>query len=109
MEFQTLVEIKTVSSTAKIPIVNDFIPEPTESFICVILRSRGPGVDGIVVENPNTIIVVIEDDYCKYSSVHCIIDSPPHIFRYFNWVILHKGNSHHAFIHHDWEGYHQMN
>ena len=68
MEFQTLGQNKTFSSTAEIPILNNFIPEPAESFICVIVRSRR--VDGIVVEEPNTITIVIEDDDCEYSSVH---------------------------------------
>ena len=73
MEFQTLGASSSVSSTAEIPIVNDLISEPTKSFFCVILRPRGE--DGIIVECLNTIIVVIEDDDCKYISVHCIIDN----------------------------------
>ena len=64
MEFQTFFDNSTVSSTAEILIVNDWISEPTESFICVILRPRGE--DGIVVEDPNTITFVIEDDDCEY-------------------------------------------
>ena len=74
MEFQTLSQNNTVSSMVEIPILNDLISEPPESFICVILRPRGE--DGIVVEDPNTITIVIEDDDCKYSSVHCRQCSP---------------------------------
>ena len=53
----------------EIPILDDLISEPTESFICVILRPSGE--DDIVVEDPNTITIVIEDDDCEYSSAHC--------------------------------------
>ena len=74
MEFQALNQNNTVSSMVKIPIVDDFISEPTESFICVILSPRGE--DGIVVKDPNTITIVIEDDHCEYSSVHCRHCSP---------------------------------
>ena len=52
MEFQFGGRSGIFFSTAKILIVNDLISEPTESFICVILRPRG--VDGIIVEYPNT-------------------------------------------------------
>ena len=65
MEFQTLNANNTVSSMVEIPILNNLISEPTESFICVILRPRG--VDSIVVKDPNTITIVIEDDDCEYS------------------------------------------
>ena len=51
----------------EVPILDNLISEPTESFICVILRPRGE--DGIVVEDPNPITIVVEDDDCKYSSV----------------------------------------
>ena len=64
MEFQTLGKKRTVSSVVEVPIVNNSISEPTESFICIILRPRG--ADGIVVEDFNTITVVIEDDDCEY-------------------------------------------
>ena len=74
VEFQTLGSKRTVSSTAEIPILDNLISEPIESFICVILRPRGE--DGIVVKDPNTITVIIEDDDCKYSSVHCRQCSP---------------------------------
>ena len=87
MEFQTLCENKTVSSTAEIPIVKNFISEPTESFICVILRSRGE--DGIVVKDPNTITIIIEDDDCEYSN--CFQNPCTHsIFRsgYLCWGLL---------------------
>ena len=77
MEFQTLSQNNTVSSMVEIPILNDLISESTESFICVILRPRR--MDGIIVEDLNTIIVVIEDDDCEYSSVHCITDNTLHI------------------------------
>ena len=66
MEFQTLGASSSVSSTAEIPIVNNSISEPAESFICVILRPRGE--DGIVDEDPNTLTVVIEDDDREYMS-----------------------------------------
>ena len=66
VEFQTLRVSSSVSSTAEIPKINDSIPEFTKSFICVILRPRGE--DGIVVEDPTTITVVIEDDDCEYDS-----------------------------------------
>ena len=107
MEFLFLGDRRsTVSSIAEVPIIDNLISEPTESFICVILRSRGE--DGIIVEYPNTIIVVIEDDDCKYSSVLWTMLSIFYRVDYLSWVLLHKGKSHHAFIHHDWEGYHQM-
>ena len=79
MEFQTLSQNNTVSSTAKIPIVDDLVSEPTESFICVILRSRE--VDGIIVEDPNTITIVIEDDDCEYSNCFQIPCTYYSIFR----------------------------
>ena len=65
MEFQTLGAISSVSSMVEIPIVNNSKPECNESFICVILRPRGE--DGIVVKDPNTITIVIEDDDCEYN------------------------------------------
>ena len=51
----------------EVPILDNLISEPTESFICVILGPRGE--EGIVVEDPNTITIVVEDNDCKYSKV----------------------------------------
>ena len=74
MEFQTLRVISSVSSTAEISIIDNLASEPSETFICVILRPRG--MEGIVDEDPNTITIVIEDDDCEYISVHCRQCSP---------------------------------
>ena len=64
MRFQALGRKRTDSSMVEVPIADDIISEPTESFICVILRPRGE--DGIVVGDPNTLTVIIEDDDCEY-------------------------------------------
>ena len=59
----------TLSSVAEIPILNDFIPECTECFTCVVLRTKE---DGLVLDCLNTIIVETENndgDYCKTQQI----------------------------------------
>ena len=56
---------ETVSTVEPIFILDDKISEATESFTCVIFRPHG--VDGIVVEDPNTISFAILDDDGMYT------------------------------------------
>jgi hypothetical protein len=50
----------TTSSEITLVIVDDDVAEPTESFICAILRPFG--TNGVVVSDPDTITVSIRDD-----------------------------------------------
>ena len=58
--FTDLNSHNTTSSEMTLGIVDDSISEPTETFICIILR---PLRDiGIVVSDPDTITMTINDD-----------------------------------------------
>ena len=48
-----------------ISILDDKITEATESFLCIIFP-RSHGLNGVVVENPDTISFAILDDDSKY-------------------------------------------
>ena len=52
--------LNTESSKLQIEIVDDLVTEPTECFICLILRPFG--TSGIVVADPDTITICILDN-----------------------------------------------
>ena len=69
VQFQAIGDHNTLSSMVEIPIRNDFIPESTECFTCVILKPRE---NGLVLDCLNTINIEIEDDdgeYCRAITV----------------------------------------
>ena len=80
-EIQVFGKSNALSSVAEIPIHNDFIPEPTEYFTCVIFRPTEE--EGFVVDS--LINIEIEDDdgeYCKTVTVVLVCTS----FNTFNLV-----------------------
>ena len=53
---------QSLSTSADVVIINDTMAEFTESFKCVISAPDGEDTRGIVIADPNTVTIAIEDN-----------------------------------------------
>ena len=53
---------QSLSSSADVVIINDTMAEFTESFKCVISAPDGEDTRGIVIADPNTVTIAIQDN-----------------------------------------------
>ena len=66
VEFSDLQSSESKSTVMTINITNDLLSEPTECFICLILRPFG--TRGINVKDPDTLTICIKDNDGEFDS-----------------------------------------
>ena len=66
VQFSDLASLDSVSTEMKINITDDLLSEPTECFICLILRPFA--TRGINVKDPDTLTICIKDNDGEFDS-----------------------------------------